>query len=922
MALRPKFAIFDGNALLHRAFHALPPLTTKSGMLVNAVYGFVTIFIKVLKEIKPEYAAVTFDRREPTFRHETFKEYKAQRVKQPQELYDQIPLIKEIIAAFRVPIFELAGFEADDVIGTLAEKVGHQTPSVETMIVTGDLDTLQLVSEHTKVYTLKRGLGDTIIYDQAAVEARYGLEPDQLIDFKALRGDPSDNIPGVRGIGEKTALELIKTFGSIEAMYIARKHHDARFKNFSAKILELVDTSKAEAELSKKLVTIVRDVKIDFNLADCQLRDFDISKLVDIFQKLEFKSLLARIPELQNKLDLAPVALSASNKKLIKVNSGNYYLVETVKDLEKLLTKLHSKKIFAFDTETTSLNPWLSKLVGISLAWQTGEAYFISTCDTILKSKPWLDLVKILSDKKVAKVGHNLKYDVEALQQAGIVCENISFDTLVAAYLLRSGDRTIDLKSLAFQEFGVAMQHIEELIGKAGKNQLTIDQVPLEQVKNYACADADFTWRLKEKLESELGPMGLLKLFHDIEMPLVPVLVQIEAAGIKVNIKYLKTIGKEVKTELDSLEKKIHKLAGREFNINSPKQLKEILFDELKVSTEGLRHTKTGVSTAASELEKMRGLHPIIEHLFDWRELSKLLSTYVEAIPELVNQNTGRVHTSFNQTVTATGRLSSSDPNLQNIPIRGDWGKRLRQAFVAESGNKLVSADYSQIELRIVAHLAQDKKMIDIFKQGKDIHTTTAAFILGVDLAKVTPEERRSAKEVNFGVLYGMGAWGLAERTGISRDEARNFIERYFNTFKGVAEWIEKTKQAARDDGYVSTFFGRRRYLPEINSGVAQVRAQAERMAVNLPTQGTAADLMKVAMINVSRKLKESFPEVKMILQVHDELVFEVPANQVSEVARLVKQEMERAVELSVPIVVDVKVGDNWGEMEKLDINS
>lgn len=915
----PKLVIFDGNALLHRAFHALPPFTTSNGTLVNAVYGFVTIFLRVLKELKPEYVAVTFDRKEATFRHEAFKEYKAQRVKQPQELYDQIPLIKKIISAFRLPVFEVAGFEADDVIGTIAEKVGHTTSPIETIIVTGDLDALQLVDDHTKVYTLKRGINDTITYDENAVKERYGLHPSQLVDFKALRGDPSDNIPGVKGIGEKTALELIKEFGSVKGIYTALHKNDGGFENFSTKIVELLKSFEPEAELSQKLVTIVRNVELDFNLDNCKLQAFDNAKLVELFQQFEFKSLLPKIPELQQKLELK--SPNESDVQIVaRPNHGKYHLIEAESELNELLIKIKHAGEFTFDTETTSLNPWQGELVGLSIAVKAGEAYFVKKSPVILKSKSWSELAALFNDPKIIKTAHNAKFDLEVLKTAGVNWRGVNFDTLIAAYLLKSGERVLGLKSLVFQELGVEMQTIEELIGKKGKGQRNMSEVPIAEVAQYACADADFTLRLRDKLEPELKSAKLLELFSEVEMPLVPILAQIEEAGVKINSNHLAVMEKELKKELADLEKQIHKHAGREFNINSPKQLKEILFAELKISPEGLRHTKTGISTAAVELEKMRGLHPVIELLFDWRELSKLLSTYVEALPELVNQKTGRVHTSFNQTVTATGRLSSSDPNLQNIPIRGDWGKRLRGAFIAEPGFKLLSADYSQIELRIAAHLAQDKKMIQIFKQGEDIHTSTAAFIFGIDPSKITLDQRRSAKEVNFGVLYGMGVWGLAERTGISRSEASDFIERYFKVFSGVAKWIEQIKASTREQGFVTTLLGRKRSLPEINSGMQQVRSAAERMAVNLPIQGTAADLLKVAMVKVAKKLPEVSHKTRMILQVHDELVFEVPQKDVAKVAKLVKHEMEQAIKLSVPIVVDVKVGDNWGEMELLKV--
>ncbi len=928
MITRDKLVIFDGNALVHRAFHALPPLTTKSGQMVNAVYGFTTILFRVLKELKPKYVVITFDLPAPTFRHQAFKEYKAQRIKKPQELYDQIPIIKEVVRAFNLPIYEQAGYEADDVIGTVSKIIYDEYPTLETMIVTGDLDTLQLVNDRTFVYTPKKGLGETVIYNEAQVYERYGLKPNQLIDYKALRGDVSDNIPGVPGIGEKTGQELIKNFGSIAGIYQALAKKDEKLHLISPKIQELLKTYTSEAELALKLVTIVRDVKLDFKLEDCELKQFDENKILKIFHDLEFKSLLAKVPELEKTLGLKSTLVldreltdTTTTKPVVVKNKvpQNYQLIDTEELLSGLIKYLSGIKELAVDTETSSLDPYTADLVGVSLCASVGEAYFVPV--KLLSSKAGKKLIEILENKSIIKVGHNLKFDRAVLNHAGINLQPISFDTMIASYLLRAGsERTLTLDSLVFQEFGYRMQPIEDLIGAKVKEQISMDKVEISKVAWYAAEDADFTYRLFLKLKSEIVEQKLNKLFNEIEMPLVPILGEMEKAGVKVDVEYLAQMNGELSVILKKLEKKIHKLAGREFNINSPKQLKEILFDELQISTEGLRSTKTGVSTAASELEKMRGLHPIIEELFEWRELSKLQSTYVEALPKLVSESTGRVHTSYNQTVAATGRLSSSDPNLQNIPIKGEWGKRVRQAFVAESGFVLLSADYSQIELRIVAHLAGDAKMIEVFKAGRDIHTSTAAFIFDVKPTDVTSDQRRSAKEVNFGVLYGMGAWGLAERTGLSRTEAQDFIKRYFQTFSGVASWIENIKLQARERGYVETLFGRKRALPEINSSIVQVRNGAERMAINLPVQGTAADMLKVAMIRVADKLSSQAPRVRMLLQVHDELVFEVPKADLQMLGKIIKMEMEQAVELSVPVKVEVKVGENWGEMEEIEL--
>jgi len=913
MAKGQKLVIFDGNALLHRAYHALPPLTTKDGTLVNAAYGFTTIFLKVLKELKPEFVAVTFDRKEPTFRHEAFKEYKAQREKKPQELYDQISIIKDIVTAFGVPIFEAKGYEADDIIGTVTKKTS--TAGLESLIVTGDLDTLQLVDDLTSVYTLRKGLADTVTYTPAAVYDRYGLKPEQLVEYRALKGDPSDNIPGVKGIGEKTAVELIKQFHSVTGLYDSLKKNNAQVKKLSPRLRELLIVSEPEARLARKLSEIVRDVPIDFSPEACRLKGFELSKIAELFHALEFKSLLGRLPELGAKLNLTPRGDSVNSAKS-DAPKGEYYLIATAKDLASLVKKLSQAKELAVDTETSGLDPQQAKLVGISLSVKSGEAYYLPS--SLSDNSAWTALGKILADAKIAKVAHNGKFDTHILRQAGLEFKGLNFDTLVAAYLLQSGERGLDLKSLVYQELGVAMTPITELLGERGKKQKSMADLTPPAVKDYACADADYTLRLKAKLEPELKKQGLAELFNEVEMPLVLVLTDMEERGVKIDSDYLAQLSKTMERDISGLEKLIYKEAGTEFNVSSPKQLKEVLFNKLKISPEGLRHTKTGVSTAASELEKMRGLHPIIEHLFHYRELTKLLSTYVLALPELVDSNTGRVHSSFNQTVAATGRLSSSDPNLQNIPIRGEWGGIIRQAFVAEPGNLLVSADYSQIDLRMAAHLSGDQRMLEVFTKGMDVHAATASFIFGVPQNKVTPDQRRTAKEVNFGILYGMGAFGLAERTGLSNSEARQFIDRYFKSFARLKAWLEEVKDEARKTGEVRTLLGRKRKLPEINSGIAQVRSAAERVAINLPVQGTAADLMKVAMVKIHDKLPAASAKAKMIMQVHDELVFEVPRADVTKVASVVKQEMENAIKLKVPVVVEVKAGPNWAQMEKV----
>ncbi|MFA6028128.1 MAG: DNA polymerase I [Patescibacteria group bacterium] len=890
-----KIIIVDGNALVHRAFHALPPtMKTKSGQMTNAVYGFVTILFKVLKELKPKYAVVTFDVAKKTFRHEQYKEYKATRKKQPDELYEQIPIVKEIVQAFNIPIFEKEGFEADDVIGTLTKKLDG---NLEKFIVTGDMDTLQLVDEHTKVFTLKKGVKDTIVYDANGVKERFsGLTPAQMIDYKAIRGDASDNIPGVKGIGEKGAIELLKKYGTLENIY-------NNLEKIKGAIHDKLKDHKEEAYLSKKLATIVRDLPLSVTLADCVLADYERKTVIDVLQKYEFKSLLTQF---QNVPQFKPQQSLFGETASVTTRHDNYHLIDSPAKIKKILSELKKQKIFALDTETDSLNFINANLVGMSVSWEIGEAYFI------LREYVF-DLKDILENDKIKKVGHNIKYDWHVLDNFGINLQGVVFDTMVAAYLLNPGSRQNSLDKQAFSEFGHEMMTYEDLCGK-GKQQIPIKDVAIDKLNYYACEDADYTWRLYKKVEKELREKKLNKLFEDIELPLVSVLKVMERNGVVIDEKFLGKMQKNLELRIKNLELRIHKIAGKEFNIASPLQLKEILFDKLKIATTDIKKIKTGLSTAAAELVKMRGEHEIIPLIEEYRELTKLQSTYVQALPKLINSKTGRVHTSFNQTITATGRLSSSEPNLQNIPIRTELGNEIRKAFVAPAKYKILTADYSQIELRIIASMANDKKMLASFKKDEDIHSRTASEIHDVPIEKVTKELRRAAKSINFGIIYGMGAYGLSQDAGISQVEAKDFIEKYFSIHKDIKEFIERTKEEARKNGYVSTLFGRVRYIPEINSGVFQVQKAAERMAVNMPIQGTAADIMKMAMIEIQKQIDAKKINAKMVLQVHDELVFEVEDKQAVSEGAKIKKIMANIYKLNCPIDVHINIGDNWEE--------
>lgn len=907
MAKTRKFMIVDGNAILHRAWHSLPPtMTTKDGRVVNAAYGFIMLFFKAISELNPEYIAVTFDRKEKTFRHEEYVEYKAHREKQPDELYDQIPMIKEILDAMNIQVYEEVGFEADDVIGTLCEMKSVDRKDVLSIIVTGDKDTLQLIDDNTHVLTLHKGMSDTVIFDEQAVKNKYdGLGPDQMVDYKGLRGDPSDNIPGVPGVGEKTAIRLMKEFGSIEEMY---ERVEARvYDNIKVteRIYNLLIDHKKEALLSKKLATIVKDVPMEFDLEDCSLPSYNKDEVYKIFQEFEFKSLLNRLPVLGGAGEEEVVEKEKTQE------AHNYKYVESEKDFNDFLKELEKQKEFVFDTETDGLDLFTAKLLGISFCWKNGTAFYVEATKEFLEK-----LKSIFENKEIKKIAHNLKFDVKALMMQGIDVQNLYFDTMIASYLLNPGSRAHKLDDLVFREFGYQMTKITDLIGK-GKGQTTLALVDNKKVADYSCEDADYTWRLVKGLKAQLKKNKLTKLFEEIEMPLVEVLLAMEMTGIKIDEDHLKKLSVEITKKIATLTKKIYKLAGEEFNISSPTQLKVVLFEKLELSTEGLSKTKTGISTAAAELEKLRDQHEIIPLIEDYRELSKLLSTYVDALPKLINPKTGRVHTEFNQTITATGRLSSSNPNLQNIPIRKELGREIRKCFVAEKGNLMVAADYSQVELRVIACLAKDKNMMEVFKNDKDIHSVTAAKIFEVPLEEVKKEMRYAAKEVNFGVLYGMGVYGLAWRAKITREKAKQFIDKYFETYSDVKKYTEEIKEKAKETGYVETMFGRRRYLPELNSGVPQVRLGAERMAINMPIQGTAADLMKVAMIEIYKVVKED-KDIKMMLQVHDEVVLEAPKDKIDKLAKIIDEKMEKIHNLCVPIKVDTEVGKSWQGMEKL----
>lgn len=873
-ASKPTFLVLDGNALLHRAWHAIPPLTTKDGLVVNAAYGFSMVVEKMIERYKPDYMAVAWDLPGETFRHTLYPAYKGQREKKEQELYDQIPLIQNILTAFHIPSVSVENYEADDVIGTLAREAERK--NFQTMIVTGDLDALQLVDEQTHVLFFQKGISETKLYDETGVKERYGLSPSQLIDYKALRGDPSDNLPGIVGIGEKTATDLLVRYQSIEGIYEALPQIEEKF----AKKLR---GQEAQVDVSKVLVTIVCDVKTGFDWTQATQSEIDWSRVLPIYRELEFRTLIKK--HTMGSSESVPVVRSSR--------------VESRKNIE-IIKNAAQVKIVAGSTVGVLIAEQQPDLFGATVA----AAAITDGAQTFVLINPSKDaLIEIQKILSVASliVTHDLK---RLMHQLDVAITTLAFDTMIASYLLFAGTRSHDLASVAHKALG-----------------RVIPDVPLTfaKEKDYEMlgAVAATLPELAQKMRGELEQMQVAHVFDEIEMPLIPVLYHMEQEGIGLDTQSLAAFSLTLKNRIDELTIKIHTAAGVQFNIHSPSQLAAILFETMKLSTKCIKKIKSGFSTAAPELEKLWEVHEIIPLLSEYRELTKLQSTYVEALPKLVGKD-GRVHTSYNQTVAATGRLSSSDPNLQNIPIKTELGREIRKAFVAPNGKRLLALDYSQIELRLVAVIAKDKPFISAFQEGADIHTRTAAEVWGVDEDQVTKEQRRAAKAINFGILYGMGPRSLSRSTGLSMEEAKHFIERYFEIHHVIRDYLDATKLKVHTDGYVETLFGRRRYLPEIQSGVPMLIAAAERMAINMPVQGTAADIMKMAMLRVDGWLSKSQWPAKMLLQVHDELVLECEKDAVEAVAKGVKEMMESVASFDVPLVVDVEVGKNWGEMESL----
>ncbi len=926
------FLIVDALALIHRAFHAVPPLQTKDGRVVNAVYGFISILLKAIKDTHPEYIAVAFDRKEQTFRHKAFAKYKAQREKKPDDLYTQIPIVQDILKVLKIPTLSKAGFEADDIIATLCVKTKNKK-NLSRVILTGDKDTFQLIDETTSVLTPGKGIKDTLMYDPAAVIARFGLKPEQMIDYKALRGDPSDNIPGVRGIGEVGAATLLGAYGTLENLYKEIENDSEKAKTIPKKQKANLIEFKNDALEAKSLVKLVSDVDVDFDLDAARLVEPDHLDLIAALADLDFKSLMPRVVETFPKA--AGVILNGSEeaqsdngalKTALKKKAalithpplpylkggkkgGGYSIVTTDNEMVELVKELKEQEKVAM---RTFYNGYFldGKLETIVFAW-TDLVYIVpATKENLKKLASWL------ASDETKKICHNAKTDIEIFGTLGMDVRGIVFDTMLASYVLNPGTRAHEIEALAFSE----------LSRELPKVQASLLPMPSDSYAHDA-AEAQAIWDVAPKLAERLQKENLIHILEKFELPLAPVLAGMERHGVDLDSKFLETLSVKLTARIGELELEIKKYAGDEVNVNSPKQLAEVLFEKLQIQQNArVRKTAGGsrYSTSADELEKLKDAHPIVPLILEHRELAKLVSTYVDALPKLVRQDTHRVHTTFNQTVTATGRLSSSDPNLQNIPIRTELGREIRKAFVAPAGSELIVADYSQIELRILAHLSEDPALTAAFQNGEDIHRRTASEVWGVPLPKVTKEQRSAAKAINFGIAYGMGENALAESAGIPRTEARAFIEKYFLTFPKVREYLDNTKTLAYAQGYIETIFGRRRYLPELKSNIPYLRAAGERMAVNAPIQGTNADAIKLAMIELNKIIAERWglqPDAgaKMILQVHDELVFEVKHGMAAIILPLIREKMESAIKLRVPVKVDIRVGRSWGELENAE---
>ena len=917
-----KLFLLDAYALIYRSYYAFikNPRINSKGQNTSAIIGFLNTLNEVIEKEQPTHLGVAFDPHGPTFRSEAFPAYKAQREATPEDIRTAVPIIKDILKAYRIPILQADGYEADDVIGTLAKKADAM--GIDCYMLTPDKDYGQLVTDHARIYRPRHGGGYEVMGPQE-VCAKYAITtPLQVIDLLALMGDSADNFPGCPGVGEKTAAKLIADFGNVEQLL-------QRTDELKGALKKKVEEHVEDIRMSYFLATIKTDVPVELDMDALQIVEPNKEELTKIFGELEFKSLADRLlkkTEKKPKADNLQLSLfeefpadgresaKISNLATLKTTAHEYKLVENEDDLLKLCDFFRTNEILSLDTETTSTSAIDAELVGLSFSVKEHEAFYVPVPAEREQALKIVNIFKPLyEDPKILKVGQNLKYDLEVLRNYNVELQGPMWDTMIAHYLIQPELRhNMDYMAEIYLNYQTI--HIDELIGPKGKTQRSMRDLSPTQVYEYAAEDADITLQLKNKLEPELKKFHVEQLFYDIEMPLMPVLAEMEMNGVCLDTDSLNETSKQLTDRMLEIEARIYELAGTQFNIASPKQVGEVLFDKLKI-VEKAKKTKTGQYVTSEEvLQQLKHKHEIVADILEHRGLKKLIGTYIDALPKLINPRTGHIHTSFNQTITATGRLSSSDPNLQNIPIRGEDGKEIRKAFIPEPGCLFFSADYSQIELRVMAHLSQDENMIRVFSEGKDLHAATASNIYKKPIEEVTRDERTKSKRANFGIIYGITVFGLAERLDISRDEAKQLIDGYFETFPRVHDYMEQAKQQARQKGYVETLFGRRRYLPDINSQNATVRGFAERNAINAPIQGTAADIIKVAMIRIYRRFRQEGIRSKMILQVHDELNFSVYPEEKEQVERIVLEEMQGAFPLSVPLIADSGYGNNWLE--------
>lgn len=884
-----RIVIIDGNSLINRAFYALPPLTTKEGQHTNAIYGFMTMLFKVMEEYRPQYIGVAFDKKAPTFRHKEYDAYKAGRKKMPPELAEQMEPLKEVLDALNIYRIEIEGFEADDLIGTLAKYCEGR--DFESLIVTGDKDALQLASNRTKILITKKGISNLEIYDDKKVLEVFEVTPLQFIDLKGLMGDKSDNIPGVPGVGEKTAIKLIKEFGSVENL-LENSHQIS-----ADKLREKIEDNMQQAILSKRLATIVTNVPVEMNVESLKVEEPDKNRILEIFKRYEFNTLINRV------MATLPEGEEREESKL------SFEIIKEMDALEEIIKLIKEKKKMTFKSISTEENILRDKVIAIAIAVDTTKQYYIDLRGFEEADVAIDKLKEILEEEAIEKISHDMKKEILHFYPYGITIKNLSFDTMIGEYLIDPAKTNYSLKELAAQYFGENLMEEEELRGK-GKSKIEVNQVAEEKLRTYLCQQVKTVVQLVETIKEKLQELELTELYYEVELPLTEVLASMEFKGIKVDKHMLENFKIEFKDKIDGLTEEIYTLAGNTFNINSPKQLGEILFDKLQLPP--IKKTKTGYSTNVEVLEKLYDQHEIIPKILEYRQATKIYTTYIEGLLNIINPITERIHSNFNQTVTTTGRISSTEPNLQNIPIKLEIGRQLRKVFRADDNNKFIDADYSQIELRVLAHISEDKNLLESFLNDQDVHTRTAAEIFDVPMEEVTSAMRSSAKAVNFGIVYGISDFGLSENLNISRYKAKNYIESYLKKYAFVQKYMDEAVKTAKEQGFVVTLLNRRRYLPEISSRNFNIRSFGERVAMNTPIQGSAADIIKIAMVKVYQNLKAGGYVAQLILQVHDELIVECPDHEVEEVTSIVKKSMEEAMNLKVPLKVDLACGDTW----------